>query len=95
MKQIKQTFFEGKCPSLNSDTLSSKSFKERFSLIGKRLDKKVQVNFKIYDVIHDICEVRKQRITIISKSKGNKTLKFGQLTEYTVRNIFLEKSGSK
>ena len=39
----------------------------------------------------------KQAITIhtlpnISKSKGNQTMKFGQLIEYNKRNIFLEKS---
>ena len=28
----------------------------------------------------------------ISRSKGNQTMKFGQLTEYNMRNIFLEKS---
>ena len=28
----------------------------------------------------------------ISKSKGNKTMKFGQLIEYNVKNIFLQKS---
>ena len=28
----------------------------------------------------------------ISRSKGNLTMKFGQLTEYTMKNIFLEKS---
>ena len=28
----------------------------------------------------------------ISRSKGNETMKFGQLTEYNMRNIFLEKS---
>ena len=28
----------------------------------------------------------------ISKSKGNETMKFGQLIEYNMRNIFLEKS---
>ena len=27
----------------------------------------------------------------ISWSKGNQTMKFGQLTEYNMRNIFLEK----
>ena len=31
----------------------------------------------------------------ISKSKGNRTIKFGQLIEYNIRNIFLEKSGIK
>ena len=28
----------------------------------------------------------------ISRSKGNQTMKFGQLIEYNLRNIFLEKS---
>ena len=28
----------------------------------------------------------------ISRSKGNQTIKFGQLIEYNMRNIFLEKS---
>ena len=28
----------------------------------------------------------------ISKSKGNQAIKFGQLIEYAIRNIFLEKS---
>ena len=41
-----------------------------------------------------------QAITInilpdISKSKDNKTLKSGQLIEYNVRNIFLQKSCRK
>ena len=31
----------------------------------------------------------------ISKSKGNQTKKFGQLIEYDIRDIFLEKSYSK
>ena len=28
----------------------------------------------------------------ISRSKGNQTMKYGQLIEYNMRNIFLEKS---
>ena len=31
----------------------------------------------------------------ISRSKGDQTMKFGQLIEYNMRNIFLEKSYSK
>ena len=31
----------------------------------------------------------------ISRSKGNQTMKFGQLTEYNMRNIFPEKSYTK
>ena len=42
----------------------------------------------------------KQTITIhilptISRSKDNQTVKFGQLIEYNMRNIFLEKSYTK
>ena len=41
-----------------------------------------------------------QTITIeilsnISSSKGNQAMKFGQLIEYNIRNIFLEKSYTK
>ena len=31
----------------------------------------------------------------ISRSKGNQTMKFGQLIECNIRNIFLEKSFTK
>ena len=31
----------------------------------------------------------------ISKSKGNQTIKFGQLIEYNLRNIFVENSYTK
>ena len=31
----------------------------------------------------------------ISRSKGNQKIKFGQLIEYSMRNIFLEKSYTK
>ena len=34
-------------------------------------------------------------LTNISRSKGNQTMKFGQLIEYDMRTIFLEKSFSK
>ena len=42
----------------------------------------------------------KQTITIhvllnISRSKGNQTMKFGQLIEYNMRNISLKKSYTK
>ena len=45
-------------------------------------------------------EPGKQRIAIhilpnISRRKGNQTMKFGQLIEYKVGNIFLEKSYAK
>ena len=31
----------------------------------------------------------------MSRSKGNQTMKFGQLLEYNMRNIFVEKSYTK
>ena len=31
----------------------------------------------------------------ISRSKANQTMRFGQLIEYNVRNIFLQKSGKE
>ena len=31
----------------------------------------------------------------ISRNKGNQTMKFGQLIEYSIRNIFLENSYTK
>ena len=56
-------------------------------LIGKK-----KVNFKI----HDVTAWLKLTIAIhifpsISRSKDNQTLKFGQLTECNMRNIFREK----
>ena len=40
-----------------------------FGPVGKRLDKKAKVKFKIYDV---------HILPIISSSKSNQTMKFGQ-----------------
>ena len=34
-------------------------------------------------------------LTNIARTKGNQTMKFAQLTEYNIRNIFLEKSYTK
>ena len=51
--------------------------------MGKRLD-------KIYDVTsYQTIEI--QILPNISRSKGNQIMKFGQLVEYNIRNIFLEK----
>ena len=45
-------------------------------------------------------KLEKQTITLhilpnISRNKDNQTMKFGQLIEYNMRNIFLEKSFTK
>ena len=39
--------------------------------------------------------ILKHILTNISRSKGNETMKFFQLIEYNIRNIFLEKSYTK
>ena len=60
-----------------------------FVHFGKRLDKKGTVNLKFMT-----SQSGKQTITIhklsnISRTKGNKTLKFCQLIEYNVKNNVL------
>ena len=62
-----------------------------FGHVEKRLDEKDKVNFKIYDVITwetNNCTT----LPNISRSKSNQTMKFGQLTEFNMRNSFLKKS---
>ena len=67
-----------------------------FGHVAKRLDKKDQVNLKFYDVTVWLTKTIVIHIMPnISKSKGNQTMKFGQLIEYNMRNIFLEKSYTK
>ena len=62
-----------------------------FGHVGKHPDKKAKFMTS---------KTRKQTITIhilhnILRSKGNQTMKFGQLVKYFVRNIFLQKSCRK
>ena len=52
-------------------------------------------NFKIYKVTTWETNNYDTHIANISISKGNQTLKFGQLIEYDMRNIFLEHSYTK
>ena len=54
------------------------------------LDKKDKVNFKIYGVI-----TGNQIITILSNISRNQTIKFGQLIEYNMINIFVAKLYTK
>ena len=63
------------------------------------------MNNSFYFMLKDIFFLKTQRagqhiiaihiLSNISRSKRNKTMKFGQLIEYNMRNIFLEKSYSK
>ena len=39
--------------------------------------------------------ITRQKLPNILRSKGNQTMKFGQLIEYNMRNIFIEKSYTK
>ena len=64
-----------------------------FGHVAKRLDKKGKANFK-YDVTAWLT-IAIHILPNMSRSKGNQTMKFGQLTECNMRNIFLEKSYTK
>ena len=58
-----------------------------FGYVEEWLDKKVKVNLKNYDVIDWIINNYK-----ISRSTANQAIKFGQLIEFNLKYIFLEKS---
>ena len=60
----------------------------------KWLNLKDQVIFKIYDVTTWLT-ITVHILTNISRSKDNNVMKFGQLLEYNMRNIFLENLYSK
>ena len=63
-----------------------------FGRVAKQLDLRDKVNFKIYGVTAWLTNNCNTNIARISRSKGNQAIKFGQLTDYKMRNIFLEKS---
>ena len=56
------------------------------------LIKKIRLNFKFYDVTAWLTNNSNTHIAQYLRSKDNQTMKFGQLIECTMRNIFLEKS---
>ena len=67
-----------------------------FGYVEKRLDKKAMVSFKVYDVTDwtaNDCNIH--ILANISRNKGNQAIKFRQLMEYNMRNIFFEKSCTK
>ena len=64
--------------------------------VEKWVDQRDKVDVKI----HDLGRPGKNTIAThilpnISRSKDNQTMKFGQLIEYNMRNVFLEKSYKK
>ena len=71
---------------------------EHFGYVEKWLDKKAKINFKIYNITNwetNNTIIRYTFRLIFSRSKGNQAMEFGQLTEYDIKNIFLEKSYTK
>ena len=56
---------------------------------------KDKFNFIIYDVTTWETKIAKHMLPNLSRSKCNQTMKFGQLIEYDMRNIFLEKLYTK
>ena len=65
-----------------------------FCHVAKRLDKKDKFNDKFCDVTAWLTNNSNTHITqhLESKSKDNQAMKFDQLIECNMRNIFLEKS---
>ena len=61
-----------------------------FGRVAKQLDVRDKVNFKIYDVTAWLTNNCNTHIAHISRSKGNQAIKFGQITDYNMRNIFLK-----
>ena len=66
-----------------------------FDHTRKRLDLKNKVDFKIDDVKTWEKTIATHIYPNIWRSKVNQTMKFGQLIEYNMRNIFSEKSYTK
>ena len=62
-----------------------------FGYTKKQLVKKATADFKIYDVTDWATNNYNTHIPNIARSKSNQTMKFGQLMENNVKNIFLTK----
>ena len=65
-----------------------------FDHVGKRLDWKDKVDFKIDEIVAWLTNNCNAHIAQYFK-KSSQTIAFGQLTKYNMRNIFLEKSYTK
>ena len=73
-----------------------KCLSELFDHVAKQLDQKGKFNLKIYDDTAWLINNCNAHIALnISRSKGNQTIKFGQLIEYNMRNTFVEVSYTK
>ena len=67
-----------------------KLFSLLFDHKEKRRVKKAEVNFKIYDFMNWEVDNHNTHIAKYPKRKGNRSIKFVQLIEYIMRNIFLK-----
>ena len=54
-----------------------------------------KINFEIYDVTSWLINKCNTHISNISRSTDSQTMKFGQLIEFNMRNIFVEKPYTK
>ena len=54
-----------------------------------------KANFELNDVINWETKITKHVCHNISRIKGNQAMKYGQLLDYNMRNIFLETSKTK
>ena len=64
--------------------------------VEKWVDQKDKVDFKIHDLGRPGKNtIARHILPNIWRSKDNQTMKFGQLIEYNMRNVFLEKSYKK
>ena len=70
--------------------LKSLFVRKIYKFLSQR-DEKDQVNLKIHEVTSWFTNHCNAHISQISQSKGNQTMKFGQLREYNRKNVFLQK----
>ena len=61
-----------------------------FDHVEKQLDKKAKINFKMSDVTNWITNITIHILSDFSKSNGNQIIRFGQLMEYNVSNVFFK-----
>ena len=66
-----------------------------FGYVGKRLDKKVIINFRNYGATEWKQIITIQILPFISRSNGNQTTNFGNLTKHSLWNIFLQNHAKK
>ena len=59
------------------------------------MKKTLDTEFLLQKLVFKVQIITIHKLSHISRSRGNQTMKFGQLIEYNMRNIFLENSYTK